>query len=139
MKVILNKRYGGFDVSDAAYELYAKKKGITLYKYTDQINRDMTRVYTRVDFGDRVGVMTHYFTCDFGKNPDEKSVDWSKMLYLSSEHREDKTLIEVVEELGKAASGSFGELVIVEIPDGMDYVIDDYDGFEMLHEKVQVW
>ena len=139
MKVILNKCFGGFDVSDAAYELYAKKKGITLYKYTENIDREMTREYTRVELGDRVGIMTHYFTCDFGKHPDEKSIDWDKMLYLNSEHREDKTLVEVVEELGKAASGSFGELVVVEIPDGMEYVIDDYDGIETLHAKVETW
>jgi hypothetical protein len=30
-------------------------------------------------------------------------------------------------------------LVVVEIPDGLDYVIDDYDGFETLHERVEEW
>ena len=48
-------------------------------------------------------------------------------------------MIEVVEELGEKASGRYGHLVVVEIPDGMDYVIDDYDGIETLHENVKVW
>lgn len=33
MKVILNKCYGGFGVSQEAYELYAKKKGIEIFFY----------------------------------------------------------------------------------------------------------
>lgn len=33
MKIILNKCYGGFDVSKEAYMLYAKKKGLSLYQY----------------------------------------------------------------------------------------------------------
>ena len=36
-KVILNKCYGGFDVSKEAYELYAKKKGLTLYQYESEL------------------------------------------------------------------------------------------------------
>ena len=33
MKIILNKCYGGFDVSPAGHKLYAKKKGFELYPY----------------------------------------------------------------------------------------------------------
>lgn len=60
-------------------------------------------------------------------------------LYLDEEHREDTILIEVVEELGEKASGRFGKLKVVEIPEDLDYVIDEYDGIETLHEKVQEW
>ena len=35
-KVILNKCFGGFDVSKEAYMLYAKKKGLTLYLYESE-------------------------------------------------------------------------------------------------------
>ena len=58
---------------------------------------------------------------------------------LSSSHREDPVLIEVVEELGKRTNSPFSELVIVDIPDGMEYEIDDYDGVETLHQKVRKW
>lgn len=45
MKIILNKCYGGFDVSDKAYELYTEKKGISLYRYWDDCkNKKCTRV-----------------------------------------------------------------------------------------------
>lgn len=54
-------------------------------------------------------------------------------------YREDKTLIEVVEELGEEANGRYADLKIVEIPDDLNYTIDDYDGIETLHQKVQEW
>lgn len=131
MKIILNKCYGGFNVSDKAYELYAKKKGISLYRYyNDYKNRVMCK---------GLDLVTYYFTKDFGDNVKRDKIDWKTNLELNYEHRDDATLIEVVEELGKKASGNHSELVVVEIPDGMDYVIDDYDGFETLHEKVKVW
>lgn len=47
--------------------------------------------------------------------------------------------LDIVEELGKRANGPFAKLVIVDIPDGMEYEIDDYDGFETLHQKVETW
>lgn len=131
MKIILNKCYGGFDVSDEAYELYAEKKGLTLYRYIDD--------YRNKKMHKGSGFITYYFTKDFGNSVDKDKIDWSTYLYLDSGHRDDPTLIEVVEELGKKASGAYGDLVVVEIPNDMDYVIDDYDGIETLHEKVRVW
>lgn len=131
MKIILNKCYGGFDVSDKAYELYAEKKGLTLYRYYDD--------YRNKKMHKGSGLMTYYFTKDFGDSVERDKIDWKTNLYLDSGRRDDPILIEVVEELGKKASGSYGNLVVVEIPDGMDYVIDDYDGVETLHENVKVW
>ena len=59
-------------------------------------------------------------------------------LILDGKHRFDPILIEVIEELGDAASGKYSELRVVEIPDDVaeDYMIDDYDGIEILHKKV---
>lgn len=85
------------------------------------------------------GLITYYFTEDFGDSVESEKIDWKAHLYLNSDHRDDPTLIEVVEELGEKASGKYGNLVVVEIPDDMDYVIDEYDGIETLHEKVKMW
>lgn len=134
MKIILNKCYGGFDVSEEAYKLYAEKKGLTLYcYYYDYKNNRMVK---NVKAGS--SFFKYYFTKDFGYSVEDKKIDWSTHLYLDSGHRDDPILIEVVEELGKKASGSYGNLVIVEIPDGMNYVINNYDGVETLHENVRV-
>ena len=131
MKIILNKCYGGFDVSDKAYELYAEKKGLTLYRYYDD--------YENKTLSKGSASTTFYFIKDFGDSIEKGKIDWKANLNLNYGHRNDPTLIEVVEELGKKASGRYGNLVVVEIPDGMDYVIDEYDGIETLHENVRVW
>lgn len=132
MKVILNKCFGGFDVSEEAYELYAKKKGVNIFKY--ELAPDLNYRKTK-----RSGICIYHFTQDFGDKINRNDVDWNKYFSLGTEHREDPILIEIVEELGEKASGAFGELVVVDIPDGMDYVIDEYDGIETLHENVEVW
>jgi hypothetical protein len=50
--------------------------------------------------------------------------------YLHDLSRTDKTLIEVIETLGKKACGQCSSLCIAEIPDGTKYRIDEYDGNE---------
>ena len=136
-KVILNKCYGGFDVSKEAYMLYAKKKGLTLYLYESEfINKKF--IYKKINNDD--SIFRHYFTKDMGDNIEINNEDYEKYcLYLRDEHREDPILIEVIEELGEKANGRFGNLKIVEIPDDLDYVIDEYDGIETLHQRVQEW
>ena len=44
-RIVLNKSYGGFELSEEAKELYCKYKGITLFKY----NYDKDR-FKLVDF-----------------------------------------------------------------------------------------
>ena len=147
-KIILNKDYGGFGLSYAAYKLYAKKKGINLfvyeraaikdgydgftYKKVDKPSNDFSAYYTNKDFGDVVILDDVKVSKDFYE---------TYSLNLNRDMRADPTLIEVVEELGSAADGWAAKLVIVEVPDEVaaDYEIDDYDGFETLHQKVQVW
>ena len=48
-------------------------------------------------------------------------------------------LVDVVERLGKKANGESAELKVVEIPDGVEYEIDEYDGVESIHEKHRSW
>jgi hypothetical protein len=56
------------------------------------------------------------------------------------EDRADPVLIAVIEELGsEKASGDFAKLHIVEIPDGVDWEIDEYDGIESISEKHRSW
>jgi hypothetical protein len=53
--------------------------------------------------------------------------------------RDDPILVEVVETLGKEASGSYADLHIVEIPDDVNWVIKEYDGFEHVAEVHRTW
>ena len=96
------------------------------------------------EFGDITvsEIMTHrrdIFAVDIHTSAEEllqeiSEEDYEKyVLYLRETAREDKTLIEVVEELGKEASGMCGELKIVKIPDNAFFIIDSYDGLETLY------
>lgn len=60
--------------------------------------------------------------------------------YWSSDvARRDPLLVAVVEDLGDAANGTYAKLRVVEIPDGVDYEIDEYDGMEKVNEKHRSW
>ena len=135
-KVILNKCFGGFGLSKEAYELYAKKKGISVFHYTQENLKK--EIYTYATDDNRT--FDFYFTKDFGDNVYISDEDFKKyFLNLDEKFREDKTLIEVVEELGEKANSMYSDLKIIEIPDDLEYVIDDYDGIETLHQKVKEW
>lgn len=131
MKIILNKCYGGFDVSKEAYMLYAKKKGLELYQYASDFDNFKKCIYKKTN---DEALFKNYFIKDMGDNIEISNEDYKKYnLYLNNEHRQDPILIEVVEELGDKASGRFGKLEVVEIPDNCYYKIDEYDGIETIY------
>jgi len=53
--------------------------------------------------------------------------------------RDDPVLVQVVQDLGKAANGSFANLKIVEIPSNVKWEIQEYDGAEWVSEKDKTW
>ena len=55
-------------------------------------------------------------------------------------YRSHHKLISAIEKIGdKAASGMFAEILIVDIPDGVEWEIYEYDGIETVHEKHRSW
>lgn len=53
--------------------------------------------------------------------------------------RSDPDLVAVVESLGGLANGKFAELKVVEIPDDVEWEINEYDGVEWVAEKHRTW
>ena len=53
--------------------------------------------------------------------------------------RDCETLVQIVQELGKKADGDFSELGIVEVPEEVEWQIDEYDGQEWVAEKHRTW
>jgi len=53
--------------------------------------------------------------------------------------RNDPILVEIVEQLGEDASSSFAELKVVEIPDDVQWQIEEDGGDEWVAEKHRTW
>lgn len=85
MKVVLNKCYGGFCLSQAAYKFLG--------------------------------------------------LEWDGFGFAYGDKRTDKNLVECVETLGSIANGKYSNLRVVEIPDYIEWAIENYYGIETIHEK----
>ena len=112
-KVVINTCYGGFGLSQAAYELLVEY-GIPLVEEADYNYNKSERVIGKT--GDR-----HY---PYYSN-------WFKL------HRDDNLLVRVVEELGKEANGPSAELKVVDI--NLTYYISDNDGIESVKAENNTW
>ena len=53
--------------------------------------------------------------------------------------REDPVLIQIVKELEEKANYSYSKLKIVDIPENVEYIIQEYDGVEWIAEKHRTW
>lgn len=53
--------------------------------------------------------------------------------------RDDPYLVKVVETLGNKAHGDYAELRIVEIPEDVEWIVQEYDGMEWVAEKHRTW
>lgn len=138
-KIVVNRCHGGFGLSDKAEDLYAKKAGFELFRYhqTKYRHSEGAEEYSRVTSGE-TSFCTFTFKEDHGDSFSEFPEDGG---YWSSRDikRDDSLLIEVVQELGSDANGSYAQLEIVEIPDDVEWQIDEYDGSEWVSEKHRTW
>ena len=140
MKIAINKCYGGFSLSDKAIEMIMKRKGLGCYRYkqTKFHHSDGIDEYTRVDDNEpEPSSFMNYSTIDLGKTIG--NIPYENYWYYRNLERTDEDLVSVIEELGNEASGAYGHVTIVEVPDDVDWEIDDYDGIETIHEKHRVW
>jgi hypothetical protein len=53
--------------------------------------------------------------------------------------RDNTYLVQVVEQMGAVASARYSKLKVVEIPDGVEWTIMEYDGSEWVAEKHRTW
>lgn len=90
-KIVINKCYGGFSLSDKAMEKYQELSGC---------------------------------------KPD---------IYYYDIARTDPYLVQTVEELGAEANTKVSKLKVVEVPDEIDWELQEYDGIEWIAEKHRTW
>lgn len=110
MKLVLNKCYGGFGISKEAVEFMAADGCHHAKAALDASVKHKTNMY-QYGYADN----------------------------LDSYDRTNPHLIKAVEQLGKKANGPHAELVVVDIPDGEAYQIEDYDGMETVRQAYIGW
>jgi hypothetical protein len=139
VKIVINKCFGGFDLSHKAIMLYAKKKGMGIYAYeTDYSDRltpnDFSVKYIKVEDNESYRYCLDYLTKDFGDSfidLDDSGKEINDYYFSKYDiERTDPALVEVVEELKEEASANGSELIVGEVPDDVPYEIHDHDGWE---------
>ena len=138
MKIVINTCFGGFSLSHEGVLAYAKRKGITLYpEKTEYGWWDYWIVPKEQRQTDVTGEQWHNMTFEERRSLKERY----EQEHLSSREipRDDPALVAVVEVLGKKANGICAELRVVEIPDDVDWCIEEYDGKEWVAEKHRTW
>lgn len=135
MKIVINGCYGGFGISHEGMLEYARIKGIELYPEKDSFgfysywivpkeNRPAKIDFRNVTQAERIAYNKAHSECT---------------IYERDIPRDDPALIQLVEVFGETANGNFAELKVVEIPDGTDWQIGEYDGTEWVEETHQTW
>lgn len=121
MKIIVNKCYGGFGISDEACEWLISNKKWKVSEYLKDGNtlKDKSAKLTPTDKPEFYG---RYWT-----------------IADRDELRIDSDVIECVETLGKKSSGNHANLEVIEIPDDVEWEVDEYDGIESIHEVHRSW
>jgi len=140
MKVVINKCFGGFGLSLKGQKRLGELQGKDIYFYeqTKYGFDDGVEEYQKIVDLDDDGTFFHAVTKDCGEHISNEELN---ELYYSNHNieRNDKNLIKVVEELGEEANGMCANLKVIEIPDGIEWEIDDYDGMESVKESHRSW
>lgn len=141
MKIVINNCYGGFSLSRECIERMFEIKGKQVWVEQDPKypSLGLTIVWTvppeeRVDTTkEATKHLTRKGLMEYNKKYSEQT--W----YDHDVDRSDPALVQAVEELGDAASGKYAELKVVEIPNGVDWMICEYDGIEHIAERHRTW
>jgi hypothetical protein len=112
--IVINRAYGGFSLSREAILLYLELAGIE-YTFKTQLDRA-----TQARLGDRIMVNGQDF--------------WYRDI-----PRNDPALVATIRRLGRKAGGEYATLKIIEVPNGVQWQIHDYDGREWVAEVHRTW
>lgn len=137
MRVVINSTFGGFGLSHKAIMRYAELKGIKLYPFHNDITKKVYGDRAVIDNPDpEVAFWMQYLTKPVTGNKDKDIKNYWSCRDIP---RTDTDLIKVIEEMGDEANGRCAQLRIIEIPDDIEWQIEEYDGNEWVAEKHRRW
>jgi len=128
-KIVVNDKYGGFGLSEAAVRRYFEIKGQKIWV-------EDHRLYDQVWLvppDERVKELPGKWYEHSEEVRKEHNRKYCEQTWHSRDlDRTDPILVQVVEELGEAAAGRHADLIIEELPKGTLYRINEYDGLESI-------
>lgn len=138
MKIAINKCYGGFSFSLEAVQYMAKRKHPVAVKQLREYNKGNRWIQQYLKTGEwpkAVPDNIRSFLAIDAKYFKSKRFYGSAYDY----ERNDPLVIEAIDVLGDKANGECAKLKIVEIPDNIQWAIDEYDGMEHVEQVHETW
>ena len=138
MKIVINKCYGGFSLSPLAVKRFAELEGKKCYFFVNAEKKDGGTDFSKIipatlKEAEKNG--WHWYA----QTTPKFSKTYEGNLDCRPDNRANPNLVKTVEELGDKANGDCAKLCIVEIPDGIEWEISEYDGMESVEEKHRSW
>ena len=147
MKVVINKCHGGFGLSEAAYEKLIEW-GVPVRKYIEEQHDEKTGLFTREPQNEGEVIFDREltpaeessFAALYHKYKGKSRINQRYWDCWTRDNRAHPLVVRVVEELGsERASSDVAKLEVVEIPDGVEYEVEEYDGLEHIAEVHRTW
>jgi hypothetical protein len=147
VKVVINRCFGGFSLSEAAY-VKLIEWGIPVRGYIEQKQNPETGLYLPEPLNEGEVIFDRELA-------DKESNDYKGYAEARSHgsrifgrrywevwsrsERDHPLIVRVVEELGADANGDCADLEIVEVPEDVNWYIEEYDGMEHVAEQHRTW
>lgn len=140
-KIVINRCYGGFGLSHEAVLAYLDKCGTPVWtEATEKFSTLIPFNYYLVPPEQRIeGSPDNWHEMTLVERAAYNAA-YSETVFTDRDvARDDPYLVAVVEELGDAASGRHANLKVVDVPDDVNWYIEDYDGLEWVAERHRTW
>jgi hypothetical protein len=142
MKVVINRCYGGFSLSKEGIARYCELAGLPCYIEEDSRFPSMG-LFTcwLLPEAERIESKEGeaFYVMSIEERKAYNTAYSEQTLYYRDIERNDPYLVQLVEENAELYAGRCAELGITEIPDGVEYEIEEYDGKEWVAEKHRTW
>lgn len=140
-KVVINKCHGGFGLSPEAVLLYLDRSGRQVWvEENAKFGGLIPFTYYLVPPEQRIeGDPDNWYEMTLDERQAHNAAYSDTVFHDRDLSRDDPDLVAVVEEMGNRANGRHAELKVVDIPDNVNWYIEEYDGCEWVAERHRTW
>lgn len=141
MKVAVNKCYGGFSLSKAAVIWLAERGFEPAMQERDKMETQVKELGDKsADYFDGLERLTMRRVASWRDGTREfLGYSWHGDHEDRPAFRSDPLVVDCIETIGDKANGLHAAIEITEIPDGVEFTIEEYDGQECVSEAHRTW